>query len=196
MIEIIPNLHPVFVHFTVALVSIAVALFVILFLLKDRLPANLIEQWRTVARWNLWLGAAISLVTAAAGFYAYNTVAHDGPSHVAMTVHRNWAIATLLLIVAVALWSMLSVRAGKRLGALFVGAMLVVQAVLLSTAWHGGELVYRYGLGVMSLPQATGDGHDHQHADGHDHGGTDMSMEGMEMEDMEMPHDDGHDHQH
>ena len=52
-------------------------------------------------------------------------------------------------------------------------------AVLLMgvTAYKGGELVYRYGIGVMALPEASGSGHghhqnEHHHEevnDGHDH---------------------------
>jgi hypothetical protein len=41
-------------------------------------------------------------------------------------------------------------------------ALLIVQGMLLSTAWHGAEVVYRYGIGVISLPQEEGEGHDHQ----------------------------------
>jgi hypothetical protein len=39
--------------------------------------------------------------------------------------------------------------------------MWVVQTLLLITAWHGAELVFRYGLGVLSLPQAEEVGHHH-----------------------------------
>ena len=54
-------------------------------------------------------------------------------------------------------------------------ALLVIGLGLLGvTGWHGGELVYRHGLGVMSLPVAEGEGHDHVHADGeiHEHEST------------------------
>ena len=43
----------------------------------------------------------------------------------------------------------------------FIIVLFVVQGMLLSTAWRGAELVFRYGLGVMSLPQAEDVGHDH-----------------------------------
>jgi len=36
---------------------------------------------------------------------------------------------------------------------MFVGALLLPVTLLVITAWHGGELVYRYGLGVQSLPK-------------------------------------------
>ncbi len=77
MPEIIPNWHPILVHFTVALLSLSVILFVAI----NFVGGTLREQWLIVARWSLWFGAAITLLTALAGLYAYNTVAHDTPSH-------------------------------------------------------------------------------------------------------------------
>lgn len=158
MPTIIPNWHPIFVHFTVALLSLAVGLFVISSFVKSPLK----EQWRLVARWNLWFGAGFTILTGLTGWYAYNTVAHDTPSHGAMTEHRNWAIVTIALILILALWSIVRARRGKMPGALFIGAMAVTGGILASTAWHGGEVVYRYGLGVMSLPKT----------DAHEHGGV------------------------
>jgi len=198
MPEIIPNLHPVFVHFTVALLSVSTGLFIALQLFGARLPESLRQQLRSVARWNLWLGAAITLITVAAGFYAYNTVAHDAPSHAAMTDHRNWALATAPLFIGIALWSMVCVWKKKMLGGRFVIALLVAQALLLSTAWRGGEVVYRYGLGVMSLPQSEGVGHAHAHGEGEGHADdqavTDEPMDFSGMD--EMPKGDSHDHTH
>lgn len=193
MPEIIPNLHPVFVHFTVALLLLSVGLFVITPFVKSPLK----EQWQTVARWSLWFGAAITIVTGFAGLYAYNTVAHDTPSHLAMTDHRNWAIVTIVLFLALAAWSIIWVRKGKLLGPVFVVCMVVAGLVLASTAWRGGEVVYRYGLGVMSLPKAEGEGHSHSHAAGGGHGGD---SEHEEMSDIEMDFSgmdeamNGHDH--
>ncbi len=194
MPEIIPNLHPVFVHFTVALLSLSTGLFILLHLLGSRLPETLRQQLRTVARWNLWLGAGITLITVAAGFYAYNTVTHDAPSHAAMTDHRNWALATAPLFFTVALWSMISVWQGKSLGSLFIIALLIAQLLLLSTAWRGGEVVYRYGLGVMSLPQSEGAGHAHAHEEGEGHATTDKPMDFGDMD--EMIEGDDHEHAH
>lgn len=52
---------------------------------------------------------------------------------------------------------------------MFIGLLLAAGVLLASTAWHGGELVYRHGLGVMSLPQPEGEGHDHEHTDNQMH---------------------------
>ena len=194
MPEIIPNLHPVFVHFTVALLSLSTGLFILLHLFGSHLPEGLRQQLRTVARWNLWLGAGITLITVAAGFYAYNTVAHDAPSHAAMTDHRNWALVTAPLFIAIALWSMIYVWRGRQLGSLFIVVLLIAQVLLLSTAWRGGEVVYRYGLGVMSLPQSEGVGHAHAHGEGEGHVTTDKPMDFGGMD--EMMEADDHQHVH
>ncbi len=167
MIEIIPNWHPVFVHFTVALFSIAV----LFFILGTALPNHKWrDQWLTVAHWNLWVGAAISLLTATAGWFAFNSVNHDTPSHAAMIEHRNLALITLAMFLPIAVWSLARYRAGKPVQVVFLAALLVAQGLLVSTAWHGAELVYRHGLGVMSLPKKEGDGHAHEHSDGAAHG--------------------------
>lgn len=160
MFEIIPNWHPLFVHFTVALFSLAAGLFAVTPFMKSPLK----EQWQTVARWNLWFGAGFTIITGLAGLYAFNTVAHDTPSHAAMTEHRNWAIVTITLILTLAVWSIIRVRRNQALGTAFIAAMVLVGSVLAATAWHGGEVVYRYGLGVMSLPKVEGAGHAHEHA--------------------------------
>lgn len=185
MIEIVPNWHPIFVHFTVALLIIAAAIHLLSHFLPKGEVAN---QLTIVARWNLWIGVGFTLFTVAAGWYAYNTVAHDAPSHIAMTGHRNWAMATFALLLGIAGWEYRLSRQGKGKGWLFTGLLVIAAGLLLSTAWHGGELVYRYGLGVMSIPKAEGPGHTHEH--GEEHG--DMDMHGAEM----LHDEDGHAHSH
>ena len=161
MIEVIPNWHPVFVHFTVALLSIAVILFVAIRFVSDE---KLRLQWEVVAQWNLWLGAIITVLTVVMGVVAYNSVAHDTPSHAAMTEHRNLALVTTVLFLCLAVWSAVRARAGQGINTLILIGLLVAGGLLMSTAWHGGEVVYRYGLGVMSLPKTD----DHGHAGGAD----------------------------
>ena len=53
MIEIIPNWHPIFVHFTVSMLSIAAGLHV----LSHFVPGTTLKaQLLMVARWNFWIG--------------------------------------------------------------------------------------------------------------------------------------------
>lgn len=184
MIEIIPNWHPVFVHFTVALLIVAAAIHLLSHFLSN---GKLADQLALVARWNLWLGVGFTLLTVAAGWYAYNTVSHDAPSHIAMAEHRSWAMVTFALFLGVTGWEYYLSRRGKGKSWLFTVLLVIAAGLLLSTAWHGAELVYRHGLGVMSLPKSEGPGHPHEHGAGH----GEMPVQGEGA-----PHEDGYAHSH
>ena len=158
MIDIIPNWHPVFVHFTIALLSLTVCFH----LLGRFVPAgDLKKQFETLADWNLWLGTGFGIITAFAGWMAYNSVTHDAPSHAAMTDHRNWAWATLTLFIILSGYSLWRATSQSRPGAGFLGILLLAGLMLGGTAWRGAEVVFRHGIGVMSLPQSEAGGHDH-----------------------------------
>ncbi len=199
-IEIIPNFHPIFVHFTIALLSISSLLYLAGFVFKK-------EKLLEVARWSLWAGFVITIGTVLAGFHAYNTVTHDGPSHAAMTDHKNWALATASTFAVLAIWSFFRHRGGKPTGIVFVILILFASSLLAVTGYKGGEAVYRYGLGVMSLPKVSGDGGhgSHEHADGKGHGSSSSSSasentkshHGENGSNNQEPASDGHsNHQH
>ena len=179
MLSILPNWHPIFVHFTVALLTVAAAMHVLSHFVSRN---ELRNQLTITARWNLWIGIAFTVLTVIAGWYAYNTVAHDTPSHVAMTEHRNWAMGTFVVFMGIAAWEYYLHRKGLGRSWLFTVLLVIAASLLVSTAWHGGELVYRYGLGVMSMPKLDNAGHSH--------GESDMTEDGMTHDDFGMTQDD------
>ena len=127
-----PNIHPILVHFTYALgVSAALAYIGTLFLPAGRMRDNL----RPAADWMLTLASVAVIATIAAGFQAYYSVAHDGPSHEAMTTHRNWAVPSGLALLALAAWRW--VRRASAPGTLFTFAAVIVAGLLTVTAWWG-----------------------------------------------------------
>jgi len=182
MIEIIPNFHPALVHFPIALTTAALAFTAIGTLFWNRSYA---AQCRTAGRWMLWAAALSALMAAAFGWFASNSVAHDEVSHAAMMLHRNWALGTLTALLVLAAWDWWRGRFGRMPSQGFLGLLVAAWLLVTSTAWHGAELVYRHGLGVMSIPKPERSGHAHDH--GEDHGGMSVQSKGM-------PHDDGHTH--
>ena len=181
MIEILPNWHPIFVHFTIALLTMAVIFYVLRLILPNRYQSAL----TLLAKTNLYIGVSFALITAVAGWFAYNSVNHDTASHLAMTEHRNIALITLAAFVVLALWSLL---AKNKVGIVFTLLMVIAGGLLAATGWMGAEAVYRYGLGVMSLPTVSGEGHAHKHPDGQGHGNTSKSATQSKQSTENAPH--------
>ena len=182
MINIIPNWHPIWVHFTVVVLTFLGLMSAFLYLCNSS-PKPAIQGWLTKLRGIFGLlvacGVLAIIATITTGLMAYYSVAHDGPSHAAMTDHRNWALTTAgVFVLASALYFRVTRRSAvsamtplANLG--FVLALMLV----LVTAFKGGELVYRYGLGVMSWPEVNEGG-----SDGHDHGGAEWPVEAGETD--------------
>jgi uncharacterized membrane protein len=175
MIEVIPNWHPVAVHFTVALLITASAMFAAGTLFRAS-PSGV--ALTTAARWNLAIGIAVTVATLATGWSAYNTVAHDSASHENMTVHLRMAVATALVFFVAGGVAWLERRKRAGAGIALLGLLAGGAGALMVTGWLGGENVYRYGLGVMALPKSGdhihpgsgGHSHDHGHEHGQEHG--------------------------
>lgn len=191
--EIIPNWHPMLVHFTVALLSVSALLYLAGLVLKK---PNLL----VVARWNLWIGALATILTVIAGFDAYNSIPHDGPLHAAMTDHKKWALVTASIFGVLALWALFKHRGAKTVNVVFVGLILVASGLLAVTGYKGGEVVYRHGGGVMRMPEISGDGGhgSHAHGEGEEHGDmpTHDSMDMTSMEDNHSDHEHGAQSEH
>ena len=163
MLEIIPNWHPVLVHFTIGLFATATGLFCLgtVFIQK-----SWGETVLKAAHINLWIGAAITVLTLLAGWNAYNAVTHDTASHLAMTDHRNWAFVTAGLYFIATFWSLSTYKKTAKVKILFLILLVTAFGLLATTGYKGGEVVYRYGIGVMSMPVPSEDGshasHEHE----------------------------------
>lgn len=187
-IEIIPNYHPILVHFTIGLLSISALLYLAGSILKK-------ENLLIAARWNLWIGAILTIGTVIAGFDAYNSVAHDAVSHAAMTDHKNWALPTAGIFMALALWAACKQRGEKTVSPVFVVAIVLASGLLAMTGYKGGEVVYRHGTGVMRMPEIQGDGGHGSHSHGEDVGEDHHDMQEQQPQKEKQGHDhSGHGH--
>lgn len=182
MPEIIPNLHPLLVHFPIALISVSAFFHVAASVARGKTCA---EHCAVLADTTLWLGALAALPTVFFGWQAFNSVNHDEAGHAAMLAHRAWALATLAVLVTLAGWDFWRKKVDSSPAWWFTVAVIGAWSMVATTAWHGGELVYRHGLGVMSLPVAEA---------GHDHGAMSDGDEHMHAEVMH--EDQVHEHTH
>ncbi len=197
MIEIIPNWHPLLVHFTVGLLCTSVLFYLASACLSKTNSWK--KQWLNMANWSLWSGCLFAMGTAFAGWLAYNSVAHDSASHAAMTLHRNWALPTASSFLLLGIWAIFIARKDRRPGFLFLTFSILAASALMVTGWLGAEAVYRYGLGVKSLPVVSegADGHNHSHGSEHDKSATNEEGHQHDKIEIEQPlTEGGHQHSH
>ncbi len=168
--------HPILVHFSVALLSLAT----VFYLLSALFPnAVLVSQWRTVAEWNLWVGTGLTLLTILFGWLAFNTVSHDDAAHEPMKLHALLGLVTASGFGLLTLWSFAERKIGKHPSAGFAAMIAICFGFLVVTGLRGGELVYHYGLAISSPtpakevvrePANAHTNHAHSHdAKGHSH---------------------------
>ena len=159
MLEAFGHLHPVLIHFPLALLLTAWVLDLIQVWTK---APHLRSALRSTSRWNILIGAIALLPALATGWAAYLTVAHDAPSHAAMTLHRNLALASVAVFAALGVMAWLRHETEWINRWPFRVGFLLAVALLIATGYRGGLLVYTHGLGVQSLPvREEGAGHSH-----------------------------------
>jgi uncharacterized membrane protein len=140
-----PNLHPLVIHFPIALLTLGLAA----------------EVWGKVSKGNVerilgaWLQAAgtIGLFAAVAtGVLAGQSVAVPEAAREVFESHQQGAFVSAALFAGLGLW-----RIGARGRIEGIGGVLFlilyaagVTAILL-TGWNGGRLVFEFGVGVVHL---------------------------------------------
>ena len=189
---IIPNIHPILVHFSVALISISFIMYVLEYIVKQLyLNKSIGIEAGIVARWCLWLAMFFVILTGLAGLHAYYTVPHDEYGHAAMQIHRNSAIISLTLILLIGIISIERFRHKKEPSLIFITGLFVTQLSVVVTGYLGGEVVFRYGIGVIKAQtKEMMIGHTHHH---HDEKESNSNHSHDDMGGMDMLHEHGED---
>lgn len=155
------NIHPVLVHFPIALLSAFFALDMMGTLVKK-------QHWRNVAGWLLYLGAVAAVFTVIAGFSAAGSVAHGEEVHGIMERHKNFGVAVLCLAILLSAWRAISGGVIEGLAnCFFLALATLLIGLMVLGADLGGLMVYQYGVAVKSLQIEVPGSHEHEH--GHEH---------------------------
>ncbi|KAA3619390.1 MAG: DUF2231 domain-containing protein [Calditrichaeota bacterium] len=141
-LTLLQNIHPLFVHFPIALVLV-VLLFEILWQAFKK------EEFRSMATWLLYLGALSAVAAVISGVIASNGLGHDSPGHDLVHVHRDimYWMTGILVITAVAVLFAKPLRNGAQRKWLII-PLLITSALLIYGADKGGVLVFEHGMGV------------------------------------------------
>lgn len=183
------NLHPLVVHFPIALLS----LFFLLDLLGtwgDR------ADWRRAAGWFLHFGAVFAGFTVAAGLAAAGSVAHGGDVHEIMENHEHLGISVFLLAATLAIWRWFAKgRISGPANTLYLLCATILMGLLMFTADLGGLMVYKYGVAVEPVAKIN-----QEAATQHQHGQAVVVDEPMRIDEDSVEHlehkHDHHDHSH
>ena len=145
-------MHPMVVHFPLALVLSGNAM-----LLASRLlrRSDHGATLATVGTWNLCLGAAAALFALGTGLGAAVGLQIESSAHQAVSVHFRWAIATSLALVLLAVWRGAGSAPPSRPTWVFLALLSAASAGLIVTGYRGGQNVYQFGVGVRGSPAAA-----------------------------------------
>ena len=137
------NLHPLLIHFPIALLLSSVLFYWAGLRWKER-------GLDKAASYTLWLGLVGTAVTIISGLVAAQSVPLDSPAMQTLTTHKFLGIATFVIfgMQAICAWRSKGVySSGKRV--LHTVIQLIGVALIIAVGSYGGELVYTFGIGVL-----------------------------------------------
>jgi uncharacterized membrane protein len=185
------TIHPIFVHFPIALLLTATLISVLAVLFKNKR-----EELKIVLYWILILGAISVLAALFSGLYEDERVVHDEAIHKIMEVHKLLGFIITTVFVLITIWFIIRKRK-IRLRELTVMTLLLIgtSGVLVYSAYLGGEMVYEQGAGVKPMEKYMLEMHngEGQHSHGgeamqpgemmeHTHAGTEAGHQEMEKD--------------
>lgn len=150
-----PNVHPMLVHFPIALLFTSV----LLDLLAYSLPGRARVLLRNVGSVLGVIGAFAALATYLTGRAAAQTVLIPGMAHALVNAHWEWAFWTLWYFAGLAVVRIIVLLTGRANGPWFTAVLAVTGLIglglLFETADRGAELVYGQGVGVGVFPSTS-----------------------------------------
>ena len=150
-------LHPIFVHFSIALTSTSFAFDTVAALLGSASLA-------LVGWWTLAVSTIATVGTIATGVSSrLRLPMEEGPARAYLRTHMAIGPTFLGLLIAVSTWRASLWQHGRVTPWIYLAAMSGVVIVMAVQGYLGGALVYRFGTGVRGrfarLPNASdGDG--------------------------------------
>jgi uncharacterized membrane protein len=139
------HLHPAAVHFPIALLTLGLAVAGL------RMRKSAPDWLEPSERWLLWLGTLAAWATLALGILAERTAPHKPLAWEVLADHKTlawWTCGTFTALSAFRVWTFKTRRDGRPWRAAVLLVWLAGFGLLFATAQHGGEVVYRYGMGV------------------------------------------------
>jgi len=141
------NIHPLIVHFPIALLFGAALLYLLAWLARR-------ESWAWTGLWMLGLGTLGAAAAVASGLYGAEgvMVAPSVREHLLVN-HERIMLGVLGLSVVLSIWAGLARPMPHKGGVVFLLLLAVLLAALTVGADFGGRMVYDYNAGGNACPQ-------------------------------------------
>jgi uncharacterized membrane protein len=141
------NIHPLIVHFPIALLFAAALMYWLGFLARR-------ESWLWTGFWTLVLGTLGAGAAVASGLYAAPGVMLAPSVKTALLAyHKRMMIAVLILSAALTLWAALARPLPVRGRGAFLALLVLAAALIAKGADYGGRMVYDYNAGGYACGQ-------------------------------------------
>lgn len=150
------NVHPVFVHFPIALFPVTLLFYFVGIFYKK-------ESFLFAGRLSLllaFLSAGVSVLT---GLLAEGTFPHSHAIHQMMETHEMIGITALVLGGILFFWSFWRKNNFPRAKLLFLLLLALTTLAVLQNADIGGRMVFVEGAAVKTMPPTSPTHHDHSH---------------------------------
>lgn len=140
----INNLHPLFVHFPVALLTTSLFFFAVAIIFRS-------SNWETAGRFTLYTGTAGALLAVLTGLVAYNSVPHMENVHEIMLAHQRGGYFILGGSIVLSLWRLIQRDLLlSRVKWFFLIGMFILNFTLAASGDLGAQMVFLYGVGVKT----------------------------------------------
>lgn len=135
-------MHPIFVHFTIALTSVSLVFDALGFFLGKTSLTN-------AGGWTLLGSAVMTLMTISTGLTSSTRAPiEEGEARSFLRAHMALGLIFFGLLVAITFWRVSLWQKGQGVSWLYLISLAVVSLVMSMQGYLGGELVYRYGVEV------------------------------------------------
>ena len=176
------QLHPLIIHFPVALLVSA-----LLFALLAILIKNKQELFKELLFWNIILGTIGAVLAVITGLVAESNLVHNNAIHTIMETHELLGYIITSAFVIISVWLILRKTKMQIKEFASLTFFIALFSVLVGyTAHLGGKMVYQEGAGVIPMEMIiSNQTHDHDNGENHNHDNTETKE-----------HDDLQEHNH
>lgn len=138
-----PPVHPLFVHFPIGILVLTFLLEALSLIMKR-------EEFSRFGWWTQLAGSLGILFAISTGLLAERNAGIAPPALETFERHEQLAFLTSSLFALLLLWRIAARgKVPSNARRLYVFLLAIGLGALLATAWLGGELVFRFGTGIM-----------------------------------------------